>query len=414
MGLAYTVKNKQTAFYLQDTWTLDQLSANIGVRAERNEFVNSAGETIHKFDWNFAPRLSLAYDVNGDGRSKIWAFYGRYYDAIRADMADFAGAVTGPTYDEQINIDGEWYTFRQRGPGDAAIAPNIKTPYTDEFLVGYATNIGRDYSLSMTLTRRVTKDIMEDYDLSLYSNPDGDGDDSQAPPGSYFYLPLSYFGYAEDPGTNYVLGTLKGGKREYQGLELTLQKVKSNNWQGLASITLNDAHGNSNSDGNADFQGDWIALDPRAPNQWGPQPGNIKRQFKALGTYYWDFGLELSGVFNWNSGLLYSETWSTSSRNLPIMCDPYEYEGVTDTWICPGAVGSQEGPSYYTFDVRAKYTKEFAVGKLEVFLDVFNILNKQKAMTEMDLVDGNGVYAFGEATSWVQPRRAYLGVRYSF
>ncbi|MFT3755391.1 MAG: TonB-dependent receptor [Pseudoxanthomonas sp.] len=409
-GLGYTVKNKQTAFFLQDAWTLGQLSANLGLRAERNEFVNSSGETIHKFDWNFAPRLSLAYDVNGDGRSKIWAFYGRYYDAIRADMADFAGAVTGPTYDEQINVNGEWVTFRQRGPGDAAIAPNIKTPYTDEFLVGYATNLGQDYSLSMTMTKRVTKDIMEDYDLGLYSNPDS----TVVPPGSYFYLPLSYFGYTEDPGTNYVLGTLKGGKREYQGLEVTLQKVKSNHWQGMMSYTLNDAHGNTNSDGQADYQGDVIWLDPRAPNQWGPQPGNIKHQFKAFGTYYWDFGLELSGVFNWNSGLLYSRTFLASGRDLPERCPAYEYGGVTSRWICAGAVGGQTGPAYYTFDVRAKYTKELPVGKLEVFLDVFNILNQQKPMSELDLASGNGVYEFGEANSWVEPRRAYFGVRYSF
>src|SRR3546814_5048942 len=82
------------------------------------------------------------------------------------------------------------------------------------------------------------------------------------------------------PPFNYVIGTLKGGERKYQGLQVTLQKQKSNNWQGMLSYTYNDAEGNSNSDGNADFQGDWIALDPRAPNQWGPQPGNIEHQFK--------------------------------------------------------------------------------------------------------------------------------------
>lgn len=413
-GLAYTVTSKQTAFYLQDSWVLNQFSANLGVRVEQNEFVNSAGATIHKFDRNVAPRLSVAYDINGDGRSKVWAYFGRYYDPIRADMADFAGAVTGPTYDEQINVGGQWYTFRQRGPGDAAIAPNIKTPYTDEFMLGYATNLGQDYTLSMTLTKRETKDIMEDYDLTLYSNPDGVGEDSQAPEGSYFYLPLSYFGYTADPGTNYVLGTLKGGKREYQGLEVTLQKAKSNNWQGMVSLTLNDAHGNTNSDGNADYQGDWIALDPRAPNQWGPQPGNIEKQFKAFGTYYWDFGLELSGVFNWNSGALYSRTWLTSSRHLPVMDDPYEYEGVTDTWISKGVVGSEVAPSYYTFDVRAKYTRPLPFGRLEFFLDIFNVFDNQATTQQQDLVDGDGVYGFGQAVNWVEPRRAYLGVRYSF
>src|SRR5690606_15069866 len=131
----------------------------------------------------------------------------------------------------------------------------------------------------------------------LYSNPNGDPTHGEAHEGSYFYLPYSYFGYSGKPNSNYVIGTLAGGKREYQGLEVTLQKQKSNNWAGMVSYTYNDAHGNTNSDSNADFQGDWIAIDPRAPNMWGRQPGNIEHQLKAWGTYYWDFGLELSGVF---------------------------------------------------------------------------------------------------------------------
>jgi hypothetical protein len=103
---------------------------------------------------------------------------------------------------------------------------------------------------------------------------------------------------------NYVIGTPAGGKREYQVLEVTLQKYKSNNWQGMVCYTYNDAHGNTNSDSNADFQDDWVAIDPRAPDMWSRQPGNIEHQFKAWGSYEFDFGLELSAVFNWNSGII--------------------------------------------------------------------------------------------------------------
>src|SRR5690606_7931205 len=162
---------------------------------------------------------------------------------------------------------------------------------------------------SVALTKRRTRDLLEDYDLSLYSDPSTPcGSYGAACPTSPFYIPYAYYGYSGNPGTNYVLATLVGGKRNYHGFEVTLQKYKSDNWQAAANYTFNGAKGNSNSDGNADFQGDWIALDPRAPNQYGPQPGNIKHQFKAWGSYEFDFGLELSGVFNWNSGVLYSRT----------------------------------------------------------------------------------------------------------
>ena len=411
----YTVTTKGKTFFLQDTWTLNQWTVNAGVRAEQWGHFDSFGQEVFTFDWELAPRMSIVYDLMGDGRSKVWGFVGRYYDPIRNDMTDFAGAGAGPVYNEQIFLGDRWLTFRSRGPGDAIFAPTTETPYTDELVLGYATTLGQNMNLSVIYTKRQTKDIFEDYDLGLYSNPNGDTANGQADENSAFYLPYSYFGYSSAPEFNYVIGTLKGGEREYQGLEVTLQKYKSDNWQGMVSYTYNDAEGNSNSDGNADFQGDWIALDPRAPNQWGPQPGNIEHQFKAFGTYFMDFGLELSGVFNWNSGVRYSRTYSLYGRHLPEMTDtPYEVGGVTDTWILPGAVGGETGPAYSTFDIRAKYTHELPVGQLEFFLDVFNVFDQQSAISEQDLITGDGVYAFGEATDWVEPRRAYLGVRYSF
>ena len=411
----YTVTTKGKTFFLQDTWTLNQWTVNAGVRAEQWGHFDSFGQEVFTFDWELAPRMSIVYDLMGDGRSKVWGFVGRYYDPIRNDMTDFAGAGAGPVYNEQIFLGDRWLTFRSRGPGDAIFAPTTETPYTDELVLGYATTLGQNMNLSVIYTKRQTKDIFEDYDLGLYSNPNGDTANGQADENSEFYLPYSYFGYSSAPEFNYVIGTLKGGERKYQGLEVTLQKYKSDNWQGMVSYTYNDAEGNSNSDGNADFQGDWIALDPRAPNQWGPQPGNIEHQFKAFGTYFMDFGLELSGVFNWNSGVRYSRTYSLYGRHLPEMTDtPYEVGGVTDTWILPGAVGGETGPAYSTFDIRAKYTHELPVGQLEFFLDVFNVFDQQSAISEQDLITGDGVYAFGEATDWVEPRRAYLGVRYSF
>lgn len=417
----YTVSSKGKTFYLQDTWTLNQWTVNAGVRAEQWKHFDSKGGESAKFDWEFAPRLSVVYDLFGDGRSKIWGFYGRYYDPIRNNMSDFAGNLTGPSYDEQVYLGNQWLTFRVRGgekEPDALFAPATKTPYTDEMMLGFSTTFRDDLSLSITATRRVTKDILEDYDLALYSDAsldpsDPEGNYGLAAPGSYYYLPLSYFGYSSAPNSNYVIGTLAGGKREYMGYEVILQKFRKDNWQGSVSYTFNDAKGNTNSDSNADYQGDWIALDPRAPNMWGEQAGNIKHQFKAWGSYAWNNGIEVSGVFNWNSGTLYTTAQLVGSRYLPVMGDEYVDRGVYDTWVLPGSVGAHEGPSYYTFDVRAKYTKALPVGKLEFFLDIFNILDKQSATAASGLVSG-GTYGYGEASSWNEPRRFYLGARYSF
>ncbi|HPN06661.1 MAG TPA: TonB-dependent receptor [Hyphomonadaceae bacterium] len=413
----YEVQSEGQSIYLQDTWTLNQLTVNAGLRAEKWEHFDSNGETSASFDWDIAPRLSLVYDLFGDGRTKVFGFGGRYYDPVRNNMSDFAGALTGPVDEEQVNINGQWVTFRTRGGAttpDALFAPSTKTPYTDEFMLGFSTTFGTDIGLSVTATNRKTRDIMEDFDLALYSNPNGDTSHGEANSSSFFYLPYSYFGYSSQPNSNYVIGTLKGGKRDYNGLEVTLTKYKTDNWMGQVSYTYNDAKGNSNSDSNADYQGDWIALDPRAPNVYGPQAGNIKHQFKAYGSYEFDFGLETSAVFNWNSGALYTPAEAISRRFFPPMSTAYTYGGVTDTYFLPGYVGSQEGPDYYTFDMRFKYDLELAFGEVELFLDIFNVLNQQfKTSVEKQLA-GSGTYAYQQANAWVAPRRAYLGARFSF
>jgi hypothetical protein len=94
---------------------------------------------------------------------------------------------------------------------------------------------------------------------------------------------------------------------------------------------------------------------------------------------------------------------------------PYVNGGVLDTWILPGSIGSQNAPSYYTLDIRAKYIyKLTASQKIEFFVDIFNLLDKQSVTAVQSLVAGSSAFKFGEGTDWVQPRRLYLGARYTF
>lgn len=417
----YSVSTEGQTLYLQDTWTLGQLTVNAGVRAEEWSHYGSSGQELFTFEWEIAPRLSVVYDLFGDGRSKVFGFMGRYYDPIRNDMTNFAGNLTGPVTDEQIFIGNEWLTFRTRGGAtvpDSVFSPSTKTPYTDEFMIGYSTTFGQDIGLSVTATRRQTRDIFEDYDLALYSDPTCTqatcGVNGTAFPGSAFYLPYSYFGFSSKPNANYVLGTLAGGERNYTGFEVVLTKYKTDNWNGQVSYTYNDADGNTNSDGNADYQGDLIYLDPRAPGIAGPQPGNIEHIFKAYASYDFDFGLQVSGVFNWNSGSLYTPAELVGGRYFAPSGAPREVNGVTDVYVLPGVIGSETNPSYYTFDMRFKYVRDLPVGAAEFFLDVFNVLDQQSATSVMPLLAGNGLYNYQEANAWVAPRRAYLGIRYSF
>lgn len=412
------------SFFVQDSFTFNRFSFNVGLRAEQWKHFATTGEDIFTFDWEFAPRLSAIYDVTGDGSQKAFAYWGRYYDPIRNNMTNFAGTLTGSVLEEQVFMNGDWVTFRTRGgqtQQDAFFAPTTQTPYTDDLSLGYEIDLGRSMSFGATYTNRRTRDILEDYDLSLYA-VDTAGSTAAYPgpidhPDS-LWLGLDYFGYSANPGSNFVIATLAGGERNYQGVELVFRKRYSNNWQALASYTFNKAEGNTNSDSNADFQGDVLYLDPRAPGQFADQPGNIPHLFKMAGSYTLPMGLEFGGTYRWNSGTIASRTELRSRRNLPIrlpLSETFEFAGITtERWIQPGSVGALQNPSWGQLDLRAQYRYEMGRANLEGFVDVFNVLNNQDSIRNQDLVAGTGGIAFGEAIRFVGPRRFFLGARVSF
>ena len=431
---AQETMSEGTVFYLQDNIQWGRLSANLGVRVEEWEHFSTTGENIFTFDTEYAPRISLTYDLKGDGRQRLSAYYGRYYDPIRNNMTNFAGSVTGRTREEQLRIDvpgySDWLTYRIRGgpvQPDALFAPSTQTPYTDEFQVGYKIDLGRNQSFEINYVNRETNDILEDYELGLYAEfPDGTTDypGDLASPDSLF-LGLGYFGYTDFPNSNFVIATLARGERSWDGVELVYRKRMSNNWQLLASYNYADGEGNTNSDSNADFQGDVIWLDPGAPNQLGTQPGLVEHLFKVAGNYQWDNGLSVGGKYRWNSGVITSRTFRTSGRNIPCrvartVCNTqdvptFDFAGTTQAWIAPGSVGGVDNPSYGILDLRLSYLWRIG-GRFEAdfFVDVFNALDEQDITQSQDLVVGRSGVDFGEGLEFVDPRRFFLGARLRF
>ena len=73
------------SLYVQDQWSINNLTLNLGLRTER-EVIPSFRTDIKAegFKFNFgdklAPRLGLSYDVHGDGRFKVYGNWGRYFD----------------------------------------------------------------------------------------------------------------------------------------------------------------------------------------------------------------------------------------------------------------------------------------------------------------------------------------------
>ncbi len=417
-------KFRANGFYVQDDFRVGaKLAFNLGLRAEVYEHFSTTNQSIYKFPWTWSPRLSAAYDVRGDGRQKASAYWGRYYDPIRMDMSNFAGTTSGSTREEQVFINNQWVTYRVRGFSpipDGLFAPSTKTPYTDELQLQYEVDLGNNQGASVTYYNRRTRDIFEDFDPGIYTVPSQyvglDGRGNPTAPDSLF-LGWAYLGFDPNnpPAANFFLGTLKGGERNYNGLELVYRKRYADNWQGLVSYNYLDAKGNSVSDGNADFAGDVFWLDPRAPNMYGTVPGTIRHLFKATGSYTTRWGIELGATYAWNSGSIVNKTQLASNRRLPIqVTTPFLYGGLLEDWVAPDAIGTVQNPSWGKLDLRARYLRRIQRMTAEFTFDVFNITDNQNATRIQDLVAGTGTNPFLSEIAWLNPRRALIGMRLSF
>lgn len=84
------VTSKNVGLFIQDKWQPSRrLTLNLGIRTEREDVPSFApGLPGMKFDFSskLAPRLGVAYDLTGDGKSKIWAFYGRFFDRFKYEL----------------------------------------------------------------------------------------------------------------------------------------------------------------------------------------------------------------------------------------------------------------------------------------------------------------------------------------
>jgi hypothetical protein len=106
-GTQGDVSSKNEGIYIQDKFQpTKRLTLNLGLRAERENvpsFVEGNPDLTFDFASKIAPRLGVAYDLTGDGKTKVSGFYGWFYDRFKYDLprGNFGGDVY---YDDYFEI----------------------------------------------------------------------------------------------------------------------------------------------------------------------------------------------------------------------------------------------------------------------------------------------------------------------
>jgi hypothetical protein len=369
--------------FLQDSWQiLDWVTLNAGVRYDAQIFADYEGDVVMTLPTEWSPRVGAIYDLTQSGRSKIYASFARYYESVPLTLVNGAFAPPGGAASDHDAASCDPRSVEQqrdqcrrasnllplqppyspsrfwRGGGNRVpVDPDLAPQSSDEIVLGAEVEVLPGTVAGASYTKRYINKVIEDL-----SRDDG----------NTYFIGNPGYGIAE---------AFPKAERDYDALNVYVQKVFSDLWLAQASYTLSYLRGNYAGlfrpetgqfipNINSDF--DLLTL---LPNRDGPLPGDSTHQIKVYAAK--DF--PLPGGMEVQLGLAFRTRSGTPQSYL----GSHPTYGLNETFILPrGAAG--RGPWVHNIDAHLGYglklTRDSA---LTVAMDVFNVFNLQAA-TRLD------------------------------
>ncbi|HEX8494196.1 MAG TPA: TonB-dependent receptor [Pyrinomonadaceae bacterium] len=455
---------RQFAFYVQDDWKITpRLTMNIGVRydvdigfvdnahaAENRAFRGlqiighpAARKVVEDDKNNFSPRIGFAWDVRGDARSVLRAGYGIYYDQSFLNVPLFAVQQANPeiyanfTNDApNLNIDSPAPAVPRplnnplAGSRGRMLDPDFESPYTQQWNIGYAQEIGRNMSIEFDYVHILGLHEFTSLDINPRIGPLINAQRGDPNPGrilaprfaAHAAELTAAFGVPNPFGR--ITVAQSDGRSRYDAFTVSFRRRYANKFQLNAHYTLAKAvawFGLTSDFGNQ-AQNVFNKFDPAT--DFGPTDADERHRFVLSGIFDLPWGFQVAPVFQMASARPYSIFPSClcdiNRDGVNVDHDSID-PGVDDQHHLP--MNNTRGDSFSQLNVRVSKFFGFRERvKLGLFFEAFNVFNTANFGREFQNVTGQPDFGrplnFFGATGFSEPLgipfQAQLGARLSF
>jgi len=384
-------------------------------------FTGADGEAVFN---DLAPRVALAYDLTGSGRTVLKASGARYYGLgiYTAGSISPTGQTTLSYFWNDLNNDlfvtrneidfGRGFratpsaNYDPNNPSSVAspnrIDPGLENDITDEFVGSVDHELFSDFAVGVSYIWRRYHNFQgdyrnvtpESYSPVTYTAACGNALCDQASyTATYFQRPTAL-------PTGTVLRNNAGSSRDYNGIEVTARKRFSHKWLMNSSFTLNNTV--LSYDTVTDFSTSSDPTNFAFTNGADSSGLNGPRwTAKVSGMYALPWNMSVAAFYNLRDGLQFNRTIQTPNRTGAL--------GTINVLVEPQ--GSRHYPTFSQLDVHFDKSFLFGQRRMQFNVDAFNLANAATVLarqTRQNFAQANYV------TSILAPRVIRFGLKVNF